>query len=198
MLDVNCSFGARISLWPFFPVLSKVKPFQSLQPVAVYWIPSLALLFRHLLPTSWQYCGLITADTRGGVVVLYSVPSHCCSLCSRFPIPTFSEWTGEQAASLASVTNEWMHHHSLSPSPSCHHSFRLWMCLHNKLFASETPYFFIFEMPSISSIWCEWLLDIYQKNTSSYSFSGVLIPESDLWKLCLAGKARQLAVVFLV
>lgn len=138
MLDVNCSFGARISLWPFSLVLSEVKPFQSLQPDTVYWIPSLALLFQHLLPTSWQYCGLITADTRVGVVVFYSAPSHCCSLCSCFHIPTSSEWTGEQAAGLASVTNEWMHQHSLSPSPSCHYSFRPQMCHHNKLFASET------------------------------------------------------------
>lgn len=61
------------------------------------------------LPTSWQHCVLMTADTRVGVFVFYSVPSHCW-VCAHPPSHFF--WVDRSAGSQP----------CLSPSPSCHYS----------------------------------------------------------------------------
>lgn len=106
MVDVNCSFGARISSWPFFLVLSKMKLFQSLEPDPVYWIPSLALLFQHLCsPHGSTVCWSLLIPEW-----VWLSPAQChpiaavCAHPSLFPLFWVDRSAGSQPALPLSFT----------------------------------------------------------------------------------------------
>lgn len=78
---------------------------------SVYWIPSLALVFQHLCPPHGSTVGWSLLIPGGCLCLLLSgIPF--LSLCSSFPLLSFSGWTGVQAASLASLLHPHVIIHS--------------------------------------------------------------------------------------